>query len=174
MERAQTQIIAVLPLAAPALMAGARMNSLQGRWAHQVMRGRPYYHDERLTRAQIQNNRRADLGWTHLCDTAKVHTILLYQRMRNELKAQPHKQWARQIPLPKGTWVAYARSLQDRLGIPDTQIPNGGWGRTRPARHKGNSHSSSMQSMWCNQQSKHKALLPRHNKHSLGYGNTRA
>ena len=62
MERAQTSIMNLLPLAAPAPMAGARLNSLQGRWAHQVMKGRMYYHDSRLTRSQIQKIRK-DLGF---------------------------------------------------------------------------------------------------------------
>ena len=121
MERAQTKVINLLPLAAPAPMAGARLNSLQGRWAHQVMKGRAYYHEDRLTRSQIQRIRE-DLGWVPLWQTTKAHTIMLYQRMRNEPEEQPHTIWARQDPPPKGTWVAYARSLQNRLQVPDLVV----------------------------------------------------
>ena len=73
---------------------------------------------KRLTRKQIQTIR-MDLGWTQLWDTAKLHAIKLYQRERNEPRDLPHTQWALQDPPPKGTWVAYARSIQTRLEIPD-------------------------------------------------------
>ena len=121
MQRAQTKVVNLLPLAAPAPMAGARLNSLQGRWAHQVMKGKAYYHEDRLTRSQIQKIRE-DLGWVPLWQTAKAHTVMLYQRMRNEPEGQPHTIWARQDPPPKGTWVAYARSLQNRLQVPDLEV----------------------------------------------------
>ena len=47
---------------------------------------------------------------------------MLYQRMRNEPEAQPHTIWARQDPPPKGTWIAYAKSLQDRHQIPNLEV----------------------------------------------------
>ena len=77
MERTATKVLNVLPLAVPAPMAAARLNSLQGRWAHQVLRGTKYHMDKRLTRTQIQRVRR-DLGWTPLWDIAKEHAIMLY------------------------------------------------------------------------------------------------
>ena len=122
MERTATQVLNVLPLAVPAPMAAARLNSLQGRWAHQVLRGTRYHMDKRLTRAQIHKVRR-DLGWTPLWDIAKEYAIMLYQRMRNEPPGQPHTEWAMQDPPPKGTWVAYVRSMQKSHMIQDLALP---------------------------------------------------
>ena len=65
---------------------------------------------------------KARLGVDPLWSIAREQAITLYQRMRNEPQDQPHTQWARQDPPPKGTWIAYARSLQDKLGIPDIDI----------------------------------------------------
>ena len=122
MERTATQVLNVLPLAVPAPMAAARLNSLQGRWAHQVLRGTKYHMDKRLTRAQIQKIRR-DLGWTPLWNIAKEYAVMLYQRMRNEPPGQPHTEWARQDPPPKGTWIAYVRSMQNSHKIGDLELP---------------------------------------------------
>ena len=41
---------------------------------------------------------------------------------KNQPLHLPHAQWARQEPAPRGTWVAYARSMQTSLGIPDLDI----------------------------------------------------
>ena len=122
MERTATKVLNVLPLAVPAPMAAARLNSLQGRWAHQVLRSTKYHMDKRLTRAQIQKVRR-DLGWTPLWDIAKEYAVMLYQRMRNEPPGQPHTEWAMQDPPPRGTWVAYVRSMQRSHMIQDLELP---------------------------------------------------
>ena len=136
MERTATKVLNVLPLAVPAPMAAARLNSLQGRWAHQVLRGTKYHMDTRLTRAQIQKVRR-DLGWTPLWDIAKEHAIMLYQRMRNEPPEQPHTEWAMQDPPPKGTWIAYVRSMQKSHMIQDLVLPEHVQQSTRMSQRKG-------------------------------------
>ena len=78
--------------------------------------------DKRLTRAQIQKVRR-DLGWTPLWDIAKEYAVMLYQRMRNEPPGQPHTEWAMQDPPPRGTWIAYVRSMQRSHMIQDLELP---------------------------------------------------
>ena len=46
----QTVIQNLLPLALTAPMAAARLNSLQGRWGHNILMGRAFCMDSRLTR----------------------------------------------------------------------------------------------------------------------------
>ena len=109
-------------------MAAARLTALQGRWAKLVMYGRAYHVYNDLTRKQIQMAR-DDLGWRPLWDTARISAIMLYQRMRNQDPKLPHVQWAKQEMAPRGTWIAYVRSMQTAMGIPDLAVPTPNLGR---------------------------------------------
>ena len=127
LERASMAMQNLLPLAIPSPMAAARLTALQGRWAKLVLYGKAYHMYNDLTRPQTQTMRQ-DLGWKPLWGMAREHAIMLYQRMRNQPMHLPHTQWARQEPAPRGTWVAYVRSMQTSLGIPklDIQDPREG------------------------------------------------
>ena len=80
--------------------------------------------DDKLA-SKLLHNIITDLGWRPLLGTARIHVVMLYQRMRHEPADQPHTQWAQQAPPPRYTLIAYVRSMQQRLGIPDICIPVG-------------------------------------------------
>ena len=62
---------------------------------------------------------------------------MLYQRMRNEPPEQPHTEWAMQDPPPKGTWIAYVRSMQKSHMIQDLVLPEHVQQSTRISQRKG-------------------------------------
>ena len=79
MDRAQVKVQNLIPMATLAPMAAARLSSLRGRWAHQVLRGRSYYMDDKLTRKPIHNII-TDLGWRPFLGPATIHVVIIYQR----------------------------------------------------------------------------------------------
>ena len=102
-------------------MAAARLTTLQGRWAKLVLVGREYYVHNDLTRGQTRTIR-SDLGWEPLWNVASTHAVVLYPRMRNQPKHLPHAQWATPQIAPCGTWIAYVRSMQNSLRLPDLDL----------------------------------------------------
>ena len=75
-ERADLVVSSLLHLAVGTPMAGARLNGLQGRWAHMILSGRAYLISDRWSRQQIRNAR-ADLGWEPLWNVAITNAIIL-------------------------------------------------------------------------------------------------
>ena len=117
MARADAKLSYLLPLIFGVQVAGARIVSIQARWALSVITGRCSWPRTLKVPSLRRKTWCADLGWDCLWIRCKVAALCLYAKLRADSDDFAHARLCSATDPASGGWIAAVRRLQKQLDI---------------------------------------------------------